>query len=147
MIFTGRVGLPHLELRNVRDLGSQMEINCDRKRLAVELVDSKGDPIRSGWMLPRSGPTSELNTIVLPWHSSIAISLENRNWGVKRNAAAMVSTDSGAWVIDEAEKGKVFLRATLTDEPIKPAFDSWKRWHGKIQTPLLKIDWKRRRAH
>ena len=134
--------IPYLELRNVRNEGGQMEVNCDRKHLIVELVNIDGEPIRSGWIMPRSGPAPELNTISLPWHSSIKLSLENNNWGIPRNAAAMVSTESGAWVLEDAEKGKVFLRATLTDEPIKPTV--WKRWYGTIKTPLIKVDWKRR---
>lgn len=132
--------VPSLELRNVRDLVNQMEVNCDRHHLTVELVNENGDPVRSGWIMPRSGPAPQLDTIILPWHSAITLSLENRNWGIPRSAPAMISTDSGAWVLDDSEKGKVFLRATLTDEPLKPS--SWIRWYGKIQTPLLKVDWK-----
>jgi hypothetical protein len=134
--------VPYLELRNVREAINQMEINCDRNHLKIELVNAKGEPIRSGWIMPRSGPPPELNTVILPWHSSITLSLENKNWGIPRNAAAMVSTDSGAWVLEDAEKGKVFLRARLTNEPIKPSFNNWKRWYGTIQTPLIKVDWK-----
>ena len=132
--------VPYLELRNVREEGSQMEVNCDQHHLIVELVNSDGKPVRSGWIQPRSGMSPELNILALPWHSSMTLSLENNTWMIPRNAAAVVSTDSGAWVLEGAEKGKVFLRATLTDEPIKPYF--WKRWYGKIQTPLLKVDWK-----
>lgn len=131
--------VPYFELRNVRDIGNQVEVNCDRHHLKVELVDADGKPIRSGWLLPRSGPASELNTLLLPWDSSIRISLENRNWGIPSNAAAMVSTDSGAWVIAEQEKGRVFLRATLAGEKTEPAD---KKWSGIIQTPILKVDWK-----
>ncbi len=54
----------------------------------------------------------------------------------------MVATDSGAWVIQENEKGKIYLRATLTGENIEPSYNSWKRWSGKIQTPPIKVDWK-----
>jgi hypothetical protein len=134
--------IPFLELRNVRDIGNQMEINCDRDHLKVELVNAKGEPIRSGLATARTGPTPELNVVTLPWHSSITLSLENNNWGIPPNAAAIVSTDSGAWVLEDLDKGKVFLRATLTDEPLKPSFNNWKRWYGTIQTPLLKVDWK-----
>jgi hypothetical protein len=132
--------VPHLELRNVRDLGNQMEVNCDNRHLKVELVDANGSPLRTGRSLPRSGPTAELNVIVLPWDSSIRLNLECKNWGIPN--AAMVATDSGAWVIQENEKGKIYLRATLTGEKIEPSYDSWIRWSGKIQTPLLKVDWK-----
>lgn len=124
--------VPYLELRNVSDEGNQMEVNCDRHHLTVELVNANGEPIRSGWIMPRSGLSAELNTIILPWHSSITISLENRTWMFPRNSLAMVSTENGAWVLEEKEKGKVFLRVSLTDEPIKPS--AWKRWHGTIQS-------------
>src|SRR5215468_2106138 len=70
---------PHLELRNVRDVANQMEVNCDNRHLKVELVDANGSPLRHGWSLPRSGPTTELNVIVLPWDSSIRLNLECRN--------------------------------------------------------------------
>ena len=73
-----------------------MEVNCDRLRLTVELIDAGGKPVRSGWLLPRSGPAPKLNTVILPMDSSIRISLENRNWGIRQNSAAMVSTESGA---------------------------------------------------
>ena len=138
-LYGSRWLVPYLELRNVRNLGNQMEVNCDSDHLKVELVDAEGKSVRDGWSLPRSGPASELNNVILPWDSSIRISLENRNWGVTKNAAAMVSTDSGAWVIGEHEKGRVFLRATLTGEQTEP---SDKRWGGSIQTPLLKVNWK-----
>ena len=134
--------VPHLELRNVRDLGNQMEVNCDNRHLKVEMVDANGSPLRDRWLPPRTGPTQELNVIVLPWDGSIRLNLECRNWGVPKDAAAMVAADSGAWVIQEKEKGKVYLRATLTGEKIEPSYDSWKRWSGKIQTSLLKVDWK-----
>jgi hypothetical protein len=133
-----RLFAPHLELRNVRDLANQMEVNCDNRHLKIELVDANGSPLRDGWSLPRSGPTHELNVIVLPWDSSIRLNLECRNWGVPKDAV-MVAADSGAWVIQENEKGNVYLRATLTGEKIE---HSWKRWGGKIQTPPLKVDWK-----
>jgi hypothetical protein len=133
--------VPYLELRNVRDLASHMEVQCDGRHLKIELVDANGKAIRDGWSQPRSGATAELSTIILPLDSSIRISLECKNWGVPRDAAAMVATDSGAWVIQQSDKGKVYLRATLTgDKPAAPPY--CKTWYGTIQTPLLKIDWK-----
>lgn len=138
-LYGARWLVPYLELRNVRDLGNQMEVNLDSRHLKIELVSADGEPVRSGWLLPRSGPATELSTVILPWDSSICISLENKNWGIPQNAAAMVSTDSGAWVIQGRERGKVFLRATLTGEQSNPP---WKTWSGTLQTPLLRVDWK-----
>jgi hypothetical protein len=132
--------VPFLELRNARNLADQMEVLCDNEHLKIELVDVDGKVIRSGWKFGRSGMTAELGTIVLPVDSSIRISLECENWGLPENAAAVVATDSGAWIIQESEKGKVYLRATLKGEEF-PMASNRKAWSGKLQAPLLKIDW------
>jgi hypothetical protein len=117
-----------------------MEVNCDRDHLKVELVDAKGSPVVHGGASGRSGPTWELDTVILPWHSTITLSLENRNWGISQNSPAMVSTDSGAWTIQENEKGVVFLRATLAEAPPKMPLPGRKHWDGTIQTPLVTVD-------
>lgn len=129
----------YLELRNVRDLGNRMEVNCDHRHLKVELLNDKGEPVQHNDAKNRSGAIPDINTIILPWHSSILISLECNNWGLKRDAPATISTDTDVWFIQESERGKVFLRATLTGEKIEPA---WKTWSGTLQTPLVKVDWK-----
>jgi hypothetical protein len=131
--------VPFLELRNVRDLANQMEVRCDGRHLKVELVDAEGKPARDGTLMNRTGPVPDLGTVTLPFESSMRISLECRNWGVPKDAAAMVSTDSGAWVMKESERGKVYLRATLTGE--KPPPPHWKTWYGMVETPLIKVDW------
>jgi hypothetical protein len=131
--------VPYLELRNVRGLADRLEVNLGSQHLKVELLGADGKPVRDGRSLSRSGPTPELGTIILPWDSSMRLSLECRNWGIPKDAAAMVSTDSGAWVISEKERGKVFLRASISGEKSEP---TWKTWSGTLQTPLLRVDWK-----
>jgi hypothetical protein len=130
--------VPYLELRNIRKVSNQMEVRCDNKHLKIELVDVAGNPIHDGMSAGRSGIVPDLNTIILPYDSSIHISLECRNWGVGNNVAAVISTDSGAWFIQDDQRGKVFLRATLTGE--EPDV-RWKTWYGTLQTPPLKVDW------
>jgi hypothetical protein len=131
--------VPYLELRNVRDLAVPLQVNLDRPHLKVELVNADGVRIPGGRALTRSGPTPQPGTVSLPWDSFMRLSLECRNWGIPRDAPAMVSTDSGAWVLREDENGKVFLRATLTDEKGDP---EWKTWNGDLQTPPVKVVWK-----
>ena len=133
-----RLLVPYLELRNVRDLAHPMEIQCDSHHLKIELVGADGKPIRVSAGV-RSGPVPDLSRVILPLDSSIRISLECKNWAIPKDAAAMVSTDSGARVIQETERGKVYLRATLTGEKTEP---SYKVWYGTVQTPLLKVDWR-----
>lgn len=128
--------VPYLELRNVRDLMNAMEVECRRDRLKIELVDKDGQPLRSGRLMPRSGPHVELGMLTLPFDSSCRVSLECTNWGL--GGAATVATDSGAWSITKEENGKVFLRATLTGDEGKPES---KTWHGELRTPLIPVTW------
>jgi hypothetical protein len=132
--------VPYLELRNVRDLGSAMEVNLDARHLQVELVDEEGKPLGLRPRPAHTGGVVSLGTITLPRDSAIRISLETRGWVVPRDAAAIVDTRHDAFAIFEQEKGKVFLRATVTAEKTETS-PEWKRWIGTIHTPLLKVDW------
>ena len=113
-----------------------MEVDCSRDRLKIELVDQDGKQLRSGRLMPRSGPHVDLGMLTLPCDSSCRVSLECRNWGM--GGIAMVATNSGAWHITKEEKGNVFLRATLTGDKGKP---EWKTWHGELRTPLIPVTW------
>lgn len=131
--------VPYLELRNVRDLAAPLRVNLDRGHLKVELTGADGSPVRGGQTLPRSGPTPRPGAVSLPWDSFMRVSLECRNWGIPEDAPAMVSTDSGAWIIRDDENGKFFLRATLTADKTNPES---KTWNGTLQTPPVKVLWK-----
>lgn len=132
--------MPYLELQNVRNLNANMHVHCDSRHLKIELVDKEGNAITDHMAKVRSGPIPTLDEVILPYDSSIKISLECRNWGVEKSTGAMVSTDSGAWFIAEESRGAVFLRATLTREDDK-SLSRWKTWHGELQTPLIPVDW------
>jgi hypothetical protein len=129
--------VPYLELRNVRDLANPMEVDCSGTCLKVELVDANGK-IRD-WSGSRSGPHADPGTITLPMDSELRFSLECRNWGIPKDAEAMVSTDSGAWKFANEDNGKYFIRAKLSAEETQP---NWKQWYGEIQTPLVPVEWK-----
>jgi len=130
--------VPYLELRNVSDSASPIKVCCGGGHVKFELIDADGKAVRDGWTLPRGGPHADPGTIVLPFDSSIRIGMYCSNWGVPR-AAAMIATDSGAWVIESHEKGKLFLRATITGG--KTDLKSQRIWQGTIVTPPVKVDW------
>jgi hypothetical protein len=130
---------PYLELRNVSDLAYPLKVRCDTGHVKFELVGTDGKVIRSGWSLPRSGLHLDPGTVVLPFDSSIRIGMRCSNWGIPKDAPAMIATDSGAWVLQKEEKGKVFLRVTVKGEKVES--DPDRIWEGKIQA-LSKIDWK-----
>ena len=130
--------VPYLELRNVSSTANPLKIPCDGKHVKFELVDGEGTVVRNGWLLPRSGPHADPGTIVLPYDSSIKISMTCRNWGIPK-AAAMVATDSGAWVLEAKEKGSVYLRVTVTGE--KGNLND-RIWEGKVSASV-KVDWRK----
>ena len=130
-----RMLVPFLELRNVTDAADPMMVRCGEGHVTFEFVTMNDGEARDGWSLPRSGLHSDPGTITLPHDSLISISMYCSNWAVPKDAAAMIATDTGVWMIQNEEKGKVFLRATITGEPGKSV------WNGKIQTPLASVDW------
>src|SRR5262245_15481671 len=132
--------VPYLELRNVGGSAYPIKVRCGPGHVKFELVDADGKAVRGGDSLARDGHHAEPGTVSLPLDSSIRVSMYCRNWGVPKDAAAMVSTDSGAWVLKPEEKGKVFLRATLKGEKVES--DPDRTWYGTIETPLVKVDWK-----
>jgi hypothetical protein len=129
----------YLELRNVSSSAHPLKVRCGEGHVRFELVDADGNVVRDGWSQPRSGPHADPGTVSLPLDSWMRISMYCSNWGVPRDAAAMISTDSGAWVLRPEEKGKVFLRATLKGTP--DAVDPDRTWHGTVALPPVRVDW------
>jgi hypothetical protein len=58
------------------------------------------------------------------------------NWGIPKDAAAMIATDSGAWVLKPEQAGKVFLRATVSGKK-----DADERvWSGELEAKV-RVTW------
>ncbi len=131
--------VPYLELRNVSDSASPFKVRCSQEHVKFELIGADGKVVRDGLTLPRSGPHPDPGTVVLPIDSSMRIGMHCTNWGVPKDAPAMVATDSGAWVLQSQENGKVFLRATIKGARLDS--DPDRTWHGTIATPLVKVEW------
>jgi hypothetical protein len=131
--------VPCLELRNVSDSAYPLKVRCDDGHVKFELVGADGKVIREGWTLPRSGPHPDPGTVVLPFDSSIRIGMHCSNWGVPKDKPAMIATDSGAWVLQQEEKGKVFLRVTIKGTQVES--DPDRIWHGTIEA-VVKVEWK-----
>ncbi|MBY0460362.1 MAG: hypothetical protein K2V38_23860, partial [Gemmataceae bacterium] len=131
--------VPYLELRNVGSSADPIKVRCGDGHIKFELVDANGKVVRDGYSLPRSGTHADPGTVSLPHDSSIRVGMHCTNWGVPKDAAAMISTDSGAWVLTAEEKGKVFLRATLTAKQVES--DPDRTWYGVIKLTPVKVDW------
>lgn len=130
---------PYLEFRNVSGSAHPLKVRCGSGNVKFELVDADGKVVRHGDTLPHDGPNADPGTIALPDDSSMRIGMYCGGWGVPENAAAMILTESGAWILQPKEKGKVFLRATVKGEKVES--DPDRMWHGTIKTPPVKVDW------
>jgi hypothetical protein len=129
--------VPYLELRNASDSAYPLKVRCGHAKF--ELLGLDGKPVRGGQSLPRDGHHPDPGTVALPFGSSMRLWMGCTNWGVPKDAAAMISTDSGAWVLKPAERGLVLLRVTIRGEPDKA--DPDRVWHGTVQA-TIPVEWK-----
>lgn len=127
--------VPYLELRNVSSNAAPLKVRCAGTNVRFELIGLGGKP-REGYSLPRSGPHADPGTVSLPHDSSMRLGMHCSNWGVPKDAPAMIATDSGAWVLQANDRGGVFLRATLKGAKKEGV------WHGTIEVPAVKAEWK-----
>ena len=127
---------PYLELRNVDDMTFPLKVRLGGAHVKFALVDAEGKLVDAGQSLDRSGPHPDPGTISLPLDSILRVGMHCTNWGIPRDAAAMIATDSGAWVLKPEQKGKVFLRATVSGKK-----DADERvWTGKLEAKV-RVTW------
>lgn len=131
-----RMLYPYLELRNVENMAEPLKVRLDRAHVKFALVDAEGKLTGSGQLLPRSGPHSDPGTISLPLDSTLRVGMHCTNWGIPRDAAAMIATDSGVWVLKPEQKRKVFLQATVSG---KKETDQ-RLWAGELKAKV-RVTW------
>ena len=127
---------PYLELRNVDDLAYPLKVRLGGAHAQFALVDADGKVVGNALALPRSGPHPDPGTVSLPLDSTLRVGMHCTNWGIPRDAAAMIATDSGAWVLGPEQEGKVFLRATVAGKK-----DADERvWAGELEAKV-RVTW------
>ncbi len=126
--------VPYMELK----CNSRLLVRCDDGHVKFELVDSDGRAIPNRHGAVRSGPFAGPGTITIPHDSSIRINMTCGNWGVPKDAPAMIGTDSGMWQLDKDQKGRVYLRATIKGNVVDS--DPHGIWHGNLEA-FAKVDW------
>jgi hypothetical protein len=127
---------PYLELRNVDDMAYPLKVRLGGAHAKFALVDAAGKVLGDGLSLPRSGPHPDPGTVSLPLDSTLRVGMHCANWGIPRDAAAMIATDSGAWVLKPEQEGKVFLRATVSGKKDKDE----RVWSGELEVKV-RVTW------
>ena len=127
-----RILHPYLELRNVDDMANPLKVRLGGANVKFALLDAEGKLVDAGISLPRDGPHTDPGTVSLPNDSTLRVGMYCSNWGIPRDAAAMIATDSGAWVLKPEQKGKVFLHATVSGKK-----DADERvWAGELEAKV-----------
>lgn len=122
--------VPYLELRTSE---SALKVRCGHQHVTFSLVGPDGKE-RAGNTLPGNGaPTDDAGTVTVPSKSSAKVWMASSGWGIPKDAAAMLTAGSRAWVLEPKDKGKVFLRLTLQGEKIERGADRVPTWRGKIE--------------
>jgi RNA polymerase sigma factor (sigma-70 family) len=128
---------PYLELRNASDSAYPMKVRLGGAHVKFELVDADGKVAEVGRPGAREGHHPDPGTISLPHDSSMRVGMFCTNWGIPRDAAAMIATDSGAWVFKPEQEGKVFLRATVSG---KEQGGDERVWFGNLEAKT-RVTW------
>ena len=131
-----RILHPYLELRSVSDSAYPLKVRLDGAHVKFELVDADGKVVEDNDVKTRDGPHPDPGTVSLPPDSTMRVNMYCTNWGVPKDAAAQIATDSGAWVLKPEQAGKVFLRATISG---KKAEDE-RVWFGELQAKV-RVTW------
>src|SRR5262249_46001405 len=127
---------PYLELRNVDDMAYPLKVRLGGAHVKFALVDADGKVVDDGQKGARDGHYPDPGTVDLPLDSTLPAGEHCTNWGIPRDAAAMIATDSGAWVLKPAQAGKVFLRATVSGKKEADA----RVWSGELEAKV-KVTW------
>jgi RNA polymerase sigma factor (sigma-70 family) len=129
---------PYLELRNTDNMAYPLKVRLGGARhVKFELVDADGKIVDDGQRGVRDGHYPDPGTILLPLDSSMRVGMYCTNWGIPKDAAAMIATDSGAWVLKPEQEGKVFLRAKVSG---KKQDEDGRIWFGNLEAKV-KVTW------
>jgi hypothetical protein len=125
----------YLELRNVANVVSAIELPIDLDTTQFEVLDERNN------MLPRPPVTydevtaADLGSLRIPHDSYLRFNISHRGAGVSKDQAALL--DLGAsyvWAFSRGDKHTYYLRARLSVEPGKD-----RTWSGTIEIPKVKI--------
>lgn len=131
-----RVGLVYLELRNVDNIVSPMEIYYDPDDALQYLLDESKRPDPFG---PEPGNFAAPLPfrIMLPHDSTLRFRVSEDGWGVPKDAGLFVGLMPGVYDIPPVSHGDHFLSASFRVNP--PAGSDIHAWRGVLKLPAVKI--------
>jgi beta-lactamase regulating signal transducer with metallopeptidase domain len=124
----------YLELKNVSDSATPIEIPLDPSKIEFKVTDAGGKEIAQAG-LPYDGVAAAPGTLRLPHRSLLRLSVAGNGAGVPKDQGGLLDVASSAnWVFKRGDVGQYYLRAKIaipkTDE---------QRWSGTIEIPDTRI--------
>jgi hypothetical protein len=124
----------YLELRNVSDSASPIEIALDPSKIEFIVTDSKGKEVAQAG-LPYDGITASPGTLRLPHDSQLRLGVSGSGAGIPKDQGALLDLASSAvWLFQRGDTGEYNLHAKFTI----PKTDDH-LWHGTIEVPAARI--------
>jgi hypothetical protein len=124
----------YLELKNVSDSATVMEIPLDPWKIRFMVTDAAGKVVK-----PDNGPfdgmSVELGALRLPWDSSLRFNISSCGAGIPNGQAGLLDLGvSQDWVFKSGDKGTYYLQGRFTVEKGKD-----RSWSGTVVLPKVKI--------
>jgi hypothetical protein len=130
------VGLVYLELRNVDNIVSPMEIYYDPEDAFQYLVDESKHPNPFG-LEPGDVYVPLPFWLRLPHDSTIRVRVSDDGWGIPKDAGLFVGLMPGIYDIPSTSDAEHFLSASFSVNP--PAGSDILAWRGVLKLPAVKI--------
>ena len=126
----------YLELRNVSDSATPLEVPLDLSKIEFKVTDGAGKEVAQAG-LPYDGAVATPGTLRLPHDSQLRLSVSGNGAGIPKDQGGLLDLASSAvWLFKRGDVVAYYLRAKI----VIPKTDE-KVWNGTIEIPDMRIPW------
>ena len=124
----------YLELRNVSDSATPLEVPLDPSKVEFKVTDAAGKEVAQAG-LPYDGARATSGTLRLPHDSQLRLSVSGNGAGIPKDQGGLLDLASSAnWVFKRDDVGAYYLRAKIA----VPKSDG-QLWSGTLEIPDTRI--------
>lgn len=124
----------YLELRNVSDSATPIEIAIDPSKIEFQVTDAKGKDVPQAG-LPYDGIVAQPGTLRLPHDSQLRLGVSGHGAGIPKDEGALLDLASSAvWLFKRGDTAEYHLQAT-----VRISTSGNNSWHGTIDVPPVRI--------
>ncbi len=124
----------YLELRNVSDSATPIEIALDPAKIEFKVTDAKGKDVQQAG-LPYDGIVAHPGPLRLPHDSQLRLGVSGHGAGIPKDEGALLDLASSAvWLFKRGDTAEYHLNAT-----VRISTSGNNSWHGTIDVPPVRI--------